>query len=227
MELNVPLSIRDSLQYLTLCSSFLRDHRVRPPASGNWLALLPEFDNRCGGATWTAPSQTTIATSSIFPLPITPTGLRFQDNISFTTFDMGSQLQSSRFQGLFESALQDYESQTGMTLAKHPIAEQLQSCDSVDSVLAVLEQQARAFTEFRRSDGRVMKSLRSTVSVLHALSSTTILGEIISAVRHSVLTVLNLIILVLQPFPPAQAMFSGFAVLLAVCVFLRSRHVSL
>jgi len=123
---------------------------------------------------------------------------------------MSDHSQFSHFQGLFERALQDYEDQTGTALARHPFAEQLQSCNSVDSILSILQQQAQAFTEFRGSNGRIMRSLKSAVSVIYALSNSTTL-RVISMV----------------PFPPAQAIFSGVAVLLAVCAFLRSRHVYL
>jgi hypothetical protein len=96
--------------------------------------------------------------------------------------------QSSHFRELFDHALQDYENQTGTKLARHPLAEQLQSCNSVDSVLAILQQQARAFTEFRGSDGRITKTLKSAVSALLALSSSTTLSDVMSMVRYRVLT---------------------------------------
>jgi hypothetical protein len=53
---------------------------------------------------------------------------------------MGDQLQCSRFRALFESALQDYQKQTGTLLADHPLAHQLQICESVESVTAVLQE---------------------------------------------------------------------------------------
>src|SRR5579863_9786494 len=100
---------------------------------------------------------------------------------------MGDQLQSSRSQALFESALQDYQRQTGTILPDHPLAHQLQNCDSVDSVTAVLQEQARAFSEFRGTDGKIMKSLKHVVSVLFTLSDSTVLGEAIGLVRRNTL----------------------------------------
>ena len=47
---------------------------------------------------------------------------------------MTDQSGSSRLRVLFDAALLDYEKQTDIALAKHPLAEQLQSCDSVESV---------------------------------------------------------------------------------------------
>jgi len=93
----------------------------------------------------------------------------------------------SRFQVLFESALQDYERQTGTILTRGPLAEQFESCGSVESVVDVLQEQARAFGEFQGGESRMMKSLKCVVSVLHSLSTSTILGEVIGLVRWKVL----------------------------------------
>ncbi len=83
---------------------------------------------------------------------------------------------SSLFQVLFESALQDYENQTGTTLTSHPLAEQLQTCQSVESVTALLQEQVRAFSEFRESD-KITKLLKSVVSSLSKVFATARLGQ--------------------------------------------------
>ncbi len=80
--------------------------------------------------------------------------------------------QDTRFQALFESALQAYEQQTSITLAEHPLALQLQSCDSVESIIALLLDQTRSFSNFRESD-RIIKSIKATVSILNPLSVAT------------------------------------------------------
>lgn len=90
----------------------------------------------------------------------------------------------TKLQLLFDAALQSYEKQTGMKLIDHPLTRQLDNCHSADSVMDVLQQQARAFTEFRGDDGKAMKFLKQTVDVLHALSTSTILGEGIGLVRQ-------------------------------------------
>jgi hypothetical protein len=99
---------------------------------------------------------------------------------------MADQSQSSRFRVLFESALQDYQIQTGTTLANHPVTEILQYCDSIESVTAVLQEQARPFTEFRGGDDKIIKSLKSVVSVLYTLCASTALGDAIGLVRPKV-----------------------------------------
>ncbi len=94
-----------------------------------------------------------------------------------------SNASNSSLQLLFDAALQNYEKQTRMKLVDHPFAKQLQDCHSVDSVMEILQQQARALTEFRGDDGKVVKSLKRVVHVVHTLSTSTILGEGIGLVR--------------------------------------------
>ena len=95
---------------------------------------------------------------------------------------MSDQSGPSRLQVLFDAGLQDYEKQTGIVLAEHPLSVQLQNCDSVESVTDVLHEQTQAFSEFRRRD-KIMKPLKNAVSVLHKLSATAYLGQAIGLVR--------------------------------------------
>ena len=76
----------------------------------------------------------------------------------------------------------DYESSTGIALDRHPLAEQLQSCDSVESITAVLREQTQAFSEFRERD-KILKPLKRALSVLHTLSSAANFGQDIGLVR--------------------------------------------
>ena len=89
---------------------------------------------------------------------------------------MSRQSRSSRFLGPFESALQDYEKTTNIKLAKHPLAEKLQSCDTVKSVTTFLQSQAQEFDDFLESD-RIMKSIENTVSTVCVLSETAVLRD--------------------------------------------------
>jgi hypothetical protein len=95
---------------------------------------------------------------------------------------MGDQSGSSHLWVLFEAALQDYEKQTGIALAKHPLAEQLQNCDTVESVTVVLRNQTQAFGEFQGSD-KITKPLKTVLSVLHKLSALANIGQVIRLVR--------------------------------------------
>ena len=100
---------------------------------------------------------------------------------------MGDQSASSQLQVLFEVALQDYEKQTGIALVRHPLADKLQNCDSVESVTAVLREQIQAFSEFRDKD-KVLKPLKKAVSFLCKLSATVNFGRDIGLVRTHALT---------------------------------------
>jgi hypothetical protein len=95
---------------------------------------------------------------------------------------------SARFRVIFESALQAYDNKAGLMLAEHPLAVQLQSCHSFESTIAILQGQAQAFCEFRGID-RVMKSIKSIVSILTRLSTSASLGDFIGLVRQKALMV--------------------------------------
>ena len=96
---------------------------------------------------------------------------------------MAEQTGSTRFHALFESALQAYQKMTGITLAEHPLAVQLQSCNSLDSITAILQGQAQAFSNFRESD-RIMKSIKTTVSILTSLSAAVSFADTFDMVRQ-------------------------------------------
>jgi hypothetical protein len=82
---------------------------------------------------------------------------------------------SSNFQLIFNNALKAYEKQTKKDLLAHPLAAELQACDSPTSVLAVLQRQVQDFNQSRTSNERLTKWLDPTVDVLYAFSGT--LGE--------------------------------------------------
>ena len=89
---------------------------------------------------------------------------------------MAEQSGPIRFRALFASALQAFEQKAGIILADHPLAVQLQSCHSIESITTVLQGLTQAFSEFRGSDA-VPKSIKSTVSILFRLSATASLGD--------------------------------------------------
>ena len=95
---------------------------------------------------------------------------------------MSEQSESSNLGVLFEAALCNYKTQTGIALAEHLLAECLQECHSVESITAVLHKQTQAFKEFRGKEN-VMKSLQNIVSFMCKLSACTKLAEVIGMVR--------------------------------------------
>jgi hypothetical protein len=83
----------------------------------------------------------------------------------------------------FESALKAYQTTTGVTLAEHPLAVEMQGCHSAESIATLLKHEARAFTDLQGSD-RVISSIKRTSSIFSTLSVNTILGEAIGLVRQ-------------------------------------------
>ena len=82
---------------------------------------------------------------------------------------------SSNFQLIMENALESYKKHTKKDLLAHPLASQLQACDSPAAIIAVLRQQVQELDQSRSSDDRWSKWLVPTVNILYSLSET--LGE--------------------------------------------------
>ncbi|KAN0134105.1 hypothetical protein V8E53_008110 [Lactarius tabidus] len=102
---------------------------------------------------------------------------------------------SPNFQAIFSTAVKAYEKRTKEDLLAHPLACQLQACDSPASIITILESQVDDLDQARRIDERLTKWLGPTVNVLLAFSDT--LGEAVSLV-----------------FSPAKVIFAGAGVLL-------------
>ena len=136
----------------------------------------------------------------------------------FRTHEMANQSGSVSFQKLLESALLRYEKKTGVTLSKHPLALQLQSCNSVEDFNNVLQDKAK---DIRESE-RITKSMRTIVSILTPLSSIASLPDTVGLVSYKSLMAASYSDIFLQAFPPAKAIQACLAVLLDVCAILWS-----
>jgi hypothetical protein len=71
---------------------------------------------------------------------------------------------------MLDTALAEYKKKTGNDLLAHWLAAELQICDSVDAVLDILRDQAKAFE--RSDDQKLMKWIDPLVHVLHTFSGT-------------------------------------------------------
>lgn len=71
---------------------------------------------------------------------------------------------------------------TSQRLIAHPLATQLQKCNSPEAVLVILQHQIDQFTQSRRRDERLQSWLSPTINVLHAFTET--LGEGIGLVNN-------------------------------------------
>ena len=82
-----------------------------------------------------------------------------------------SESSSSSFQLIINNALKAYEKRTKKDLLAHPLASQLQACDSPEDILSVLQQQVRGVGQSQSADERWTKWLVPTVNVLFAFSA--------------------------------------------------------
>ena len=89
---------------------------------------------------------------------------------------------SSNFQSIINNALNTYKKRTKNDLREHPLAAQLQTCDSPSAMLAVLRQQVEGLDQSRSADERWTKWLDPTINVLYKFSD--ILGTGVSLVCH-------------------------------------------
>ena len=149
-------------------------------------------------------------------LTIIPLSQRTNTPHFFSVRDMANQSGSTSFLALFQSALQAYQNNAGFALPEHPLALQLQSCDSAESMASLLQGQAQAFGGSQETD-RLMKTIKSTVSILTRLSSTASLTIDMSLVCQQALIPCSIIDRFFQPFSPVKALHTALAVLLAVC----------
>ncbi|KAN0109637.1 hypothetical protein V8E52_009074 [Russula decolorans] len=112
---------------------------------------------------------------------------------------------SSSFHLIINNALKAYEKRTKNNLLSHPLAEQLQTCNSPGDILLVLQQQVQENNRSQSGDEMLTKWLDPTVKVLYSFTET--LGEGVGIV-----------------FPAAKAIFVGVGVLLSAVRDVRASH---
>lgn len=106
----------------------------------------------------------------------------------YPIISMSSSLQESSSpphfqQPIFEKALKEYRKKTGKDLTAHPLAAQINGCNSPEAILTVLEPIANELNQSQSSDQRHTKWLNPTVNILSALSAT--LGQGAGLVSYS------------------------------------------
>ena len=78
----------------------------------------------------------------------------------------------SNFNSIFNTALQGYKKKTGKDINSHPLATELQSCHSPDTVLAVLRRQIPLLDQSQSGEEGFAKSLTPIINVLYAFNAT-------------------------------------------------------
>ncbi|KAH9029168.1 hypothetical protein EDB85DRAFT_1892176 [Lactarius pseudohatsudake] len=112
---------------------------------------------------------------------------------------------SSQFESIFSAAVNEFKEKTGKNLLDDWLAKELQSCDSVEAVMDIIQGQAKAFDKFRNGGSKLMKWIRSSVHVLYTISAA--LGDGVGVA-----------------VPSAKAVFTGIGILLAAAKDVRASH---
>jgi len=122
----------------------------------------------------------------------------------------------SNLDSIFNAALTTYKKKTGKDITSHPLATELQSCDSPDAILSVLRRQVPTPDQSQNGEETFSKYLIPTVNVLYTLSDT--LGEGVGLVIITMSSLLRIWALTVfaQVFSPAKVISTGIGVLLLV-----------
>jgi hypothetical protein len=79
---------------------------------------------------------------------------------------------SSNYEVIFDNALKVYKKKTGKDLASDPLLRRLETCNSPDSVLALLKDQIPGFDQPASSDEKLTKWVNPVVNVVYNFAST-------------------------------------------------------
>ncbi|KAF8262518.1 hypothetical protein EI94DRAFT_1688024 [Lactarius quietus] len=116
-----------------------------------------------------------------------------------------SHTSSSHVKRILDAALSEYQKKTKNDLFDNWLAKELQSCDSAEAVLEIIQHQAEASDKFREGDKTLMKWIGSLVHVVYKISST--LGEGVG-----------------MAFPTVKAVSTAIGLLLATAKDVRESH---
>jgi hypothetical protein len=83
---------------------------------------------------------------------------------------------------LILNAVDKYAEQTGTDLKDNPFADNIKGCDSPDAVLLLLQENLKAFKDYRDGNRKFIDCLSPVVQFVHAFSG--ILGEVAGSVSH-------------------------------------------
>ena len=75
----------------------------------------------------------------------------------------------SSFQSILD-AVDKYAEQTGINLNEHPFADKVKGCDSPDAVLSLLQENLKAFKDYRDSNQKFIQYISPVVDFVHTFS---------------------------------------------------------
>ncbi len=129
-------------------------------------------------------------------------------------------MSNSGFQSILD-ALDKYVEQTGINLKENPFADKVHGCDTPGAILLLLQENVKAFKEYRDKNRKFIDCLDPVVQFVHAFSG--IIGEAAGLVsrEHFVLYFFLLFFFFYKvPFQPTKLIFVGIDVLFTVRAFL-------
>ena len=77
----------------------------------------------------------------------------------------------SNFSSILDAALENYKRRTKTDLATHPLLTSLESCDSPEAILNILQEQIPESSQPRNGDDGLTKWVTPTVNVMFAFSA--------------------------------------------------------
>lgn len=80
----------------------------------------------------------------------------------------------SNFQSILD-AVNKYTEQTGINLKEDPFADKIKGCDSPSAVLLLLQENLKAFKDYRENNRKFIDCISPVVQFVHAFSG--VLGE--------------------------------------------------
>ncbi|KAN0141435.1 hypothetical protein V8E53_000680 [Lactarius tabidus] len=122
--------------------------------------------------------------------------------------DPSTSMSSPNFESIIAAALKQYKKRTKNDISAHPLAAQIESCDSPNSVLVVLQTQVQTFDPSPSGNERWTRLLDPTITVLFTFSG------FVSKMAEPV-------------FPPAVAIFAGIGFLLQAVMNVRATQETL
>lgn len=88
---------------------------------------------------------------------------------------------SSNLQSIHD-ALKEYAETTGIDLPSNHFAHRLETCDSVEAIVGLLEDQMKEFKEYREGNRKLINWVSPVVEVVGKLSD--VIGEVVSLVSR-------------------------------------------
>ena len=88
----------------------------------------------------------------------------------------------SNLQSILDAA-DKYAQQTGINLKDNPFTDKVKGCDSPSDVLLLLQENLKAFKDYRDKDRKLIECVSPVVQVVHAFSG--ILGDVASLVSRN------------------------------------------